>query len=107
MVCSGVSSGVGIVVGLCSLAVVGSGIGSVQGEGDDWLGSGSGVVLVMSSAGQMVTADLLFTSTRSTKCGDIPPRNITGQACLGSFSEAGVIENTKRAIWVLDEARQI
>ncbi|ROL32994.1 hypothetical protein DPX16_5889 [Anabarilius grahami] len=47
---SGVVSGTGIAAGLSTVSVVGSGISSVSGVRGSWLGSGSGVGLVMSSS---------------------------------------------------------
>lgn len=59
-------SGLCIVAGLSPPSAVGSGIVSMQ-WGDDWLGSGSGAVLVTSSSvGQMVNGDPQFTSIHST-----------------------------------------
>ncbi len=62
-------NGVGSVIaaGSGSAAAVGSGEHSVQRDGEGWLGSGSGVGLELSSAGQTEKNSPLFSSTHSTQ----------------------------------------
>ncbi len=60
-------NGVGSVIAAGSGSAAGSGEHSVQRDGEGWLGSGSGVRLELSSAGQMEKNSPLFSSTHSTQ----------------------------------------
>ncbi len=66
---SGAMRGSVTLSGVGSVIVAGSGSGkhSVQRDGEGWLGSGSGVGLELSSAGQTEKNSPLFSSTHSTQ----------------------------------------
>ncbi len=77
-------NGVGavIVAGSGSVAAVGSGEHSVQQDGEGWLGSGSGVGLELSSAGQMEKNSPLLSSTHSTQAAKFSLGPFAGRRAL-------------------------
>lgn len=88
MIVLAIHSGVGIAACSGFSSRVSSGVGSVQCVGDGWLGSGSEV-------GQIVKRWSVVHQNPLHKCGEIPPRTIHGQACLGLLTEAGVEKYAK------------